>query len=177
MSEVELAQRFIACRARIPGDRLRKGQVAQKDWPKVVRACNELEKAPLWIDDSSDLGHARPAGEGAAPARAGAGARAGSALMIVDYLQLMRADDPRANRVEQVGQMSRGLKILARELEDPGDRDLASSPAPPSSGPTSGRSSPTCASPGRSSRTPTWSPSSTATSTTTTTPRTRGSPR
>ena len=39
--------------------------------------------------------------------------------MIVDYLQLMRADDPRANRVEQVGQMSRGLKILARELEVP----------------------------------------------------------
>ena len=56
MSEVELAQRFIACRARISGDRLRKGKVAQKDWPKVVRACNELEEAPLWIDDSSDLG-------------------------------------------------------------------------------------------------------------------------
>ena len=56
MSEVELAQRFIACRARISGDKLRKGQVAQKDWPKVVRACNELEEAPLWFDDSSDLG-------------------------------------------------------------------------------------------------------------------------
>ncbi len=39
--------------------------------------------------------------------------------MIVDYIQLMRSDDPRANRVEQVGQMSRGLKILARELEVP----------------------------------------------------------
>ena len=37
--------------------------------------------------------------------------------MIVDYMQLMRAEDPRANRVEQVGQISRGLKILARELE------------------------------------------------------------
>ena len=39
--------------------------------------------------------------------------------MIVDYLQLMRAEDPRANRVEQVGQFSRGLKILARELDVP----------------------------------------------------------
>ncbi len=118
MSEVELAQRFIACRARISGDKLRKGQVAQKDWPKVVRACNELEEAPLWFDDSSDLGlldlrakarrlHAQDQDQG------------GLGLIIVDYLQLMRADDLRANRVEQVGQMSRGLKILARELEVP----------------------------------------------------------
>jgi replicative DNA helicase len=118
MSEVELAQRFIACRARISGDKLRKGQVASKDWPKVVRACNELEEAPLWFDDSSDLGvldlrakarrlHAQEQDKG------------GLGLIIVDYLQLMRSDDPRANRVEQVGQMSRGLKILARELEVP----------------------------------------------------------
>jgi replicative DNA helicase len=118
MSEVELAQRFIACRARISGDKLRKGQVAQKDWPKVVRACNELEEAPLWFDDSSDLGlldlrakarrlHAQTQDHG------------GLGLVIVDYLQLMRADDLRANRVEQVGQMSRGLKILARELDVP----------------------------------------------------------
>jgi replicative DNA helicase len=118
MSEVELAQRFIACRARISGDKLRKGQVAQKDWPKVVRACNELEEAPLWFDDSSDLGildlrakarrlHAQVQDKG------------GLGLVIVDYLQLMRSDDHRANRVEQVGQMSRGLKILARELEVP----------------------------------------------------------
>ena len=43
----------------------------------------------------------------------------GLGLVIVDYMQLMRADDPRANRVEQVGQISRGLKILARELDVP----------------------------------------------------------
>ncbi len=118
MSEVELAQRFIACRARIPGDKLRKGQVAQKDWPQVVRACNELEEAPLWFDDSSDLGildlrakarrlHTQEQDKG------------GLGLVIVDYLQLMRSDDHRANRVEQVAQMSRGLKILARELDVP----------------------------------------------------------
>ena len=55
MSEAEIAHRFIACRARIPNDRLRKGKVSSKDWPRVLRACNELEKAPLWLDDSSDL--------------------------------------------------------------------------------------------------------------------------
>jgi replicative DNA helicase len=118
MSEVELAQRFIACRARISGDKLRKGQVAQKDWPKVVRACNELEEAPLWFDDSSDLGVLDLRAK-ARRLHAQMQDRGGLGLIVVDYLQLMRSDDPRANRVEQVGQMSRGLKILARELEVP----------------------------------------------------------
>jgi replicative DNA helicase len=118
MSEVELAQRFIACRARISGDKLRKGQVSQKDWPKVVRACNELESAPLWFDDSSDLGVLDLRAK-ARRLHAQEQDRGGLGLIIVDYLQLMRSDDPRANRVEQVGQMSRGLKILARELEVP----------------------------------------------------------
>jgi len=118
MSEVELAQRFIACRARISGDKLRKGQVSQKDWPKVVRACNELEEAPLWFDDSSDLGVLDLRAK-ARRLHAQEQDRGGLGLIIVDYIQLMRADDPRVNRVEQVGQMSRGLKILARELEVP----------------------------------------------------------
>ncbi len=118
MSEVELAQRFIACRARISGDKLRKGQVTQKDWPKVVRACNELEQAPLWFDDSSDLGILDLRAK-ARRLHALAQDQGGLGLIIVDYIQLMRADDHRANRVEQVGQMSRGLKILARELQVP----------------------------------------------------------
>jgi replicative DNA helicase len=118
MSEVELAQRFIACRARIPGDKLRKGQVSQRDWPKVVRACNELEQAPLWFDDSSDLGILDLRAK-ARRLHAQEQDRGGLGLIILDYMQLMRSDDPRANRVEQVGQISRGLKILARELQVP----------------------------------------------------------
>jgi replicative DNA helicase len=115
MSEAELAHRFIACRARIANDKLRKGNVAARDWPRVVRACNELEKVPLWLDDSSDLSLL----ELRAKARRLAASEGGLGLVIVDYLQLMRAEDPRANRVEQVGQFSRGLKILARELNVP----------------------------------------------------------
>ena len=118
MSEVELAQRFIACRARISGDKLRKGQVSQRDWPKVVRACNELEEAPLWFDDSSDLGILDLRAK-ARRLHAQEQDRGGLGLIILDYMQLMRSDDSRANRVEQVGQISRGLKILARELEVP----------------------------------------------------------
>src|SRR5919109_3035645 len=115
MSEAELAHRFIGCRSRIPSDRLRKGKVAARDWPRVVRACNELEQAPLWLDDSSDLSLL----ELRAKARRLAAKEGGLGLVIVDYIQLMRAEDPRANRVEQVGQISRGLKILARELDVP----------------------------------------------------------
>ncbi|HYU61240.1 MAG TPA: replicative DNA helicase [Solirubrobacterales bacterium] len=115
MSEAELAHRFIACRARISSDRLRRGKVATKDWPSVVRACNELEQAPLWIDDSSDLSML----DLRAKARRLHASEKGLGLVIVDYLQLMRPEDPRQNRVEQVAQISRGLKILARELDVP----------------------------------------------------------
>jgi len=118
MSEVELAQRFIACRARISGDKLRKGQVNKRDWPKVLRACNELEEAPLWFDDSSDLGILDLRAK-ARRLHAQEQERGGLGMIILDYIQLMRSDDHRANRVEQVGQISRGLKILARELEVP----------------------------------------------------------
>jgi replicative DNA helicase len=115
MSEVELAHRFISARARIPGDRLRKGKVSSRDWPRVLRASNELEKAPLWLDDSSDLSLL----ELRAKARRLAASEGGLGLVIVDYMQLMRPEDPRVNRVEQVGQISRGLKILAGELDVP----------------------------------------------------------
>jgi replicative DNA helicase len=119
MSESELAQRLIAKRARIPSDKLRKGKVGG-DWAKVLKVCNDLEKSPLWIDESSDLGgldlrakarrlHSQEIANG----------NGGLALIIIDYIQLMRPEDMRANRVEQVGQMSRGLKILARELKVP----------------------------------------------------------
>jgi replicative DNA helicase len=118
MSETELAQRFIASQARMPGDKLRKGRVARNDWPKVVKACQQLEKAPLWIDDSSDIDILELRAK-ARRLHAREMSRGGLGLIVVDYLQLMRADSYADSRVQQVGQMSRGLKILARELDVP----------------------------------------------------------
>ena len=103
MSVTELAQRFVASQARMPGDKLRKGGVASSDWPKVLKACQALEQAPLWIDDSSALDilelrakarrlHAKEINQG----------RGGLGLVIVDYIQLMRADPSADSRVEQV---------------------------------------------------------------------------
>jgi replicative DNA helicase len=114
MSETELAQRFIASQSSTKLTDLRKGRVAEKVWPKIMKATNDLAQAPLYIDDSSDVGLL----EIRAKARRLHQQRK-LGLIIVDYVQLMRADHRVESRVEQVGQMSRGLKILARELDVP----------------------------------------------------------
>ncbi|MGZ4201017.1 MAG: replicative DNA helicase [Thermoleophilaceae bacterium] len=114
MSETELAQRFIASQAKLNGDDLRKGRVKSDRWPKVVKATEKLARSPLYVDDTSDIGIL----EVRAKARR-LHARRELGLLIVDYLQLMRPEDSHASRVEQIGQISRGLKILARELNIP----------------------------------------------------------
>lgn len=118
MSETELAQRFVASQARMSGDKLRKGQVARNDWPKVVKACQALERAPLWVDDSSDIDILELRAK-ARRLHSSEKSRGGLGLIVVDYLQLMRPDYSADSRVVQIGQISRGLKILARELNVP----------------------------------------------------------
>jgi replicative DNA helicase len=115
MSETELAHRFIASQARVSSDELRKGRVKADRWPKVLRAVEKLAAAPVFIDDSSDIGVL----EMRAKARRLHARHGGLGLIVVDYLQLVRPDGRADSRVEQVGQISRGLKILARELEIP----------------------------------------------------------
>jgi replicative DNA helicase len=114
MSETELAQRFVASQGRIKGDELRKGRVPDGKWPKILQASAKLAAAPLFIDDSSDVGII----EIRAKARR-LHQQQPLGLIIIDYLQLMRPDGRVESRVQQVGEMSRGLKILARELNVP----------------------------------------------------------
>ena len=115
MSETELAHRFLASQARVSSDDLRKGRVRAEKWPKVLKAVEKLARAPIYVDDSSDMSVL----ELRAKSRRLA-ARHGLGLVVVDYLQLMRPEGrPDSSRVEQIGQISRGLKILARELEVP----------------------------------------------------------
>jgi replicative DNA helicase len=116
MSESELAQRFIASQASIKGDDLRKGNVPASRWPKILQASARLANSPLYIDDSSDLSVL----DVRAKARRLAQQHAdGLGLIVIDYLQLMRAGGSVENRVEQISQISRGLKTLARELDVP----------------------------------------------------------
>ncbi len=116
MSESELAQRFIASQASVKGDDLRKGRVPSTRWVKILEASNRLAKSPLFIDDSSDLSVL----DVRAKARRLQQQHAdGLGLILIDYLQLMRGDGRTDSRVEQIGQISRGLKTLARELDCP----------------------------------------------------------
>ena len=113
MGESELAQRFIASQGSIKGNALRKGKV---DWQKVTQAVKTLGAAPLWIDDSSDLSVL----DIRAKARRLAQQIDGDlGLIVVDYLQLMRSDSRSDSVVEQIGEISKGLKTLARELKVP----------------------------------------------------------
>ncbi len=116
MSESELAQRFVASQAKINGEDLRRGKVAEQQWPKIMEACQRLADAPLYIDDSSDTGVLEVR---AKARRLHHQLEGGLKLIIIDYLQLMRHEGRVESRVEQVGQISRGFKGLARELNVP----------------------------------------------------------
>jgi replicative DNA helicase len=116
MAEAELAQRFVASQARIKGEELRKGRVKEERWPKILKASQRLAAAPLWVDDSSDVGMLEIR---AKARRLHSQCENGLGLIIIDYLQLMRTDSRYDSRVTAVGELSRGLKILARELGVP----------------------------------------------------------
>ncbi len=120
MSEGELAQRFVASQASVEGDDLRKGRMKdERKWKKVLEAASRYDRAPLFVDDSSDIGVLEIRAKARRLHQQMQTDYGGLGLIIIDYLQLMRADGRTDNRVEQVGQMSRGLKILARELDVP----------------------------------------------------------
>ena len=163
MSKAEIAQRLLCSVGKVDQSRLRLGQLEDGDWMRVTGAMETLGSAPLFIDDSG----AMTVMEMRAKARRLAARQPGGlALVVVDYIQLMQASIPTDNRVQEISQISRSLKMLARDLDVPVLARSRSSRAPSSSARTSGRCSPTCASRARSSRTPTSSCSSTATPTT-----------
>jgi replicative DNA helicase len=120
MSEAELAQRFIASQASIKGDDLRKGRLKDESkWKRVLKVAGQYDASPLFVDDSSDIGILDVRAKARRLHQQTLARYGGLGLVIVDYLQLMRADTRVENRVQQVGEISRGLKILARELQVP----------------------------------------------------------
>jgi replicative DNA helicase len=120
MAEAELAQRFIASQASIKGDDLRKGRLKDEaKWKRVLKVAGEYDVAPLFVDDSSDIGILDIRAKARRLHQQTRAEFGGLGLIVVDYLQLMRADSRIESRVQQVGEMSRGLKILARELAVP----------------------------------------------------------
>jgi replicative DNA helicase len=115
MSHDELTQRLLVSEARVDAGRIRNGRLADADWPKISQAIARLGDAPLFIDDNPNL----TVMEMRAKARRLKAREGGLGLIIVDYLQLMSGRVTAENRQIEVSSISRGLKILARELEVP----------------------------------------------------------
>ncbi len=115
MGHLELTQRLLCSDARVDSQRMRNGNLSEDDWPKITRAVGKLGEAPIWIDDNPNL----TVMEIRAKARRLKSRLGDLGLIVVDYLQLMSGRGNAENRQVEVSEMSRGLKILARELETP----------------------------------------------------------
>jgi replicative DNA helicase len=113
-SRIELAERLLCSQARVNSHNLRKGTLSGEEMDKLIDAGGILRQTKLFIDDSPAQGMLRIA----ANARR-LRLREGIKLVVIDYLQLIEPENRRDPRQEQVAQISRKLKFLARELEIP----------------------------------------------------------
>ncbi len=115
MSRAEVTQRLMCSEAKVESNRLRSGKLAQDDWPRLTAACDKLMKAPIWVDDTGSITMM----ELRSKARRLKSREPKLGLIIVDYLQLMTSGATAENRVQEVSQISRSLKVLARDLDVP----------------------------------------------------------
>jgi replicative DNA helicase len=114
MSKEQLAFRLLASDAKVDSQRLRKGFLGETDWPKLTTAAGRLSEAPIFIDDTAAI----TVLEMKAKSRR-LKADQGLGLIIVDYIQLMRSGSYRESREQEISEISRSLKALAKELNVP----------------------------------------------------------
>jgi replicative DNA helicase len=114
MSKESLVQRMLTAEARIDAQRLRKGMLRDDDFPRLARAAGILSSAPVYIDDTPGITLLEMRSKAR---RLKADADLG--MVVVDYLQLMQGPQNSESRQQEVSQISRGLKALAKELNVP----------------------------------------------------------
>src|SRR5689334_23485542 len=115
MSKAEATQRQMCAEGKVESQRLRTGKLAADDWPRLTAACDKLAKAPIYVDDTASVTMM----EIRSKCRRLKSRESSLGLIIVDYLQLMTSGSTVENRVQEVSQISRSLKILARDLDVP----------------------------------------------------------
>lgn len=115
MSKQELAERVLASTARIDSSKLRTGDLSDGDWNRVQEAFGYLQSSKIFIDDNPSL----TVMDVRARARRMKSQNGDLGVVIIDYLQLMSSKGAKENRQVEVSEMSRALKILARELQCP----------------------------------------------------------
>ncbi|MBU4047546.1 replicative DNA helicase [bacterium] len=114
MSKSQLVQRMLCSEARVDAHNLRKGRLAESDWPTLSMAAGRLASAPIFIDDTAGI----TCLEIKAKARR-LKAQHNLGLVIIDYLQLITSSGRVENRQQEISEISRSLKGLARELNVP----------------------------------------------------------
>jgi replicative DNA helicase len=114
MSKEQLVIRMLCSEAHVEGTRLRTGFLNESDWPKLTIAAGNLSEAPIYIDDSAALSVL----ELRAKARRLKSER-GLGMLIIDYLQLMKGRARVESRQQEISEISRSLKALAKELNIP----------------------------------------------------------
>jgi replicative DNA helicase len=115
MSKSEVTQRLMCSEGKVESQRLRTGKLAQDDWSRLTAASDKLMKAPIYVDDTGSVTMM----EIRSKARRLKSQHANLGLIVVDYLQLMTSGKDMENRVQEVSQISRQLKVLARDLDVP----------------------------------------------------------
>ena len=115
MSHLELTQRLVCAEARVATQLVRSGQLTDDHWNRIGAAMGRLGDAPMWIDDNPSTSVL----EIRAKARRKHAELGDLALVVVDYLQLMGGRHSAESRQVEVSEISRSLKILARELHCP----------------------------------------------------------
>ena len=115
MSRMEIGMRLLCGEARVPQDKVRRAMVAPEDWGRIVEAAETLDRAPIWIVDSGNVTIL----DIRSKARKLAARNEGLGLIIVDYLQLMTSHQRVESRQQEIAEISRSLKLLAKELEIP----------------------------------------------------------
>jgi len=113
MSKEQMVQRMLCSLAKVDAGRMRTGHLGDSDWPKLTMAAGQLNEAQIFIDDTPAISVL----ELRSKARR-LKAEHGLGLIIVDYLQLMRGSNPES-RQQEISEISRSLKALAKELELP----------------------------------------------------------
>jgi replicative DNA helicase len=114
MSRDQLVQRLITAEGRVDSQRVRQGSLRDSDFTNLARAAGVLQSCPIWIDDTPSITLL----EMRSKARR-LKAENDIKMVVVDYLQLMRSPEYAENRVQEISDISRSLKALARELEVP----------------------------------------------------------
>lgn len=114
MSKVEMVTRLLSAEARVPMHVLRSGQLSDDDWARMARRMGEIAQAPIFVDDTPSMGLS----EIRAKAR-NLKKKHNLRLLVIDYLQLMSSPKKTESRQQEVSELSRGLKLLSKEIGCP----------------------------------------------------------